>query len=112
MKSAIAALAIAANIVASVSAPNYMYTTTDLNVRRAPGLEYEIVTTVPPNSQLTYEEVVTTYDNEKWVKIIVNEVPYYAKAEYVTLKKPAEDEIVWVYQVEPNQPGVHFVVPQ
>ena len=109
MKSAIATIAVIANLVASVSGPNYVYTTTDLNVRRAPGLEYEIVTTLPPHSQLNFEEVVTTYGDEQWVKVMVNGVSYYVKYEYVDFNKPAEEDLVWVYQVEPGAPGVHTV---
>ena len=112
MKSAIAALIITANLVASVSGANYVYTTTDLNVRRAPGLEYEIVTTIPPHSQLNFEQIVTTYNNEQGVKIMVDGVSYYVKREYVTFEKPAKEDMVWVHQVEPGAPGVHFVIPQ
>lgn len=112
MKTALVAMLIASNIVASVSGPNFVYTTTDLNVRRAPGLEYAIVTTVPPHSELSYSEIVTTYNDEKWVKIEVNEVPYYVSADYVTFEEPAPEDKVTVYQVEPGAPGVHFVIPQ
>ena len=110
MKSAIAAMLVATHLVASVSGPNFVYTTADLNVRRAPGLEYEIVSTVLVGSELSYEEIVTTSNGEKWVRIMVNGVTYYVNADYVTFTEPEKKVII--YQVEPGSPGVHFVIPQ
>ena len=110
MKSAIVAILVASHLAASVSGPNFVYTTADLNVRRAPGLEYEIVSTVPVGSELSYEEIITTSNGEKWVRIMVNGVTYYVSADYVTFTEPEKKVIV--YQVEPGSPGVHFVIPQ
>lgn len=61
-----------------------LYTTTGLNIRKGPGLDYDIVTTVSINSLL---KTVDGTEENNWIKIKYNDEYYYVNTNYLSKEK-------------------------
>ena len=61
-----------------------MYATTNLNVRKGAGLEYDIYKTVPVNTELT----VIYYDtNHLWEVVLIDDQYYFVASEYLSFEQ-------------------------
>lgn len=84
----------------------HVYTTTFVNVRNLPNIKSKPEGLLAPNSKI----LRVGRGSAGWDVIQINKVNYFIWSEYLTLEKPSE--VIDVYEIKPNQPGVYSSAPK
>lgn len=83
----------------------YIYSIVKENIRRGPGVNFEIVGEVPQYSRL---ELIANED-DNWVEIKIDNQNYFIYKKSTSPLEPSKDEEIWeVFQIEPNLAGIYF----